>query len=292
MSKTPSGSGFKRGGKPSQGQNSKSKQYGKRVGGEKTLIHKKREKMNIKGVLLWGTHAVKEALMNGHRTCYRLWVTESGHKIVADTLANMKEHMIRVPELHMVSRSDIDHFLPADTVHQGIALEAEPLIPHTLDDMLDSDFCPDVVVILDQVTDPHNVGAVLRSASAFGAGAIIVPERGAPSINGVMAKIASGAAEHVPLITVKNLARAIEELQQERFHCVGLAEEGEVDISKAKLGEGRVAIVLGAEGEGMRQLTRQKCDQIVRLPTQPPIGSLNVSNAAAISLYEVKRQRG
>ena len=144
--------------------------------------------------------------------------------------------------------------------------------------------------MLDQVTDPHNVGAILRSAAAFGAGAVIMTERNAPIMTGVQAKAASGALEHVHQVHVVNLARARVELQEAGYWRIGLAEEGEKDIGSLDL-SGRTVLVLGAEGEGLRQLTKKKCDELARLPTGGPISSLNVSNAAAVALYEVRRQK-
>jgi 23S rRNA (guanosine2251-2'-O)-methyltransferase len=182
-------------------------------------------------------------------------------------------------------------FVPRETVHQGILLEVEGLPAQSLDDFLAGAPSDARILILDQVTDPHNVGAILRSAAAFGADALIVTERHAPGATGVLAKTACGAVEHVPLIAVVNLARSLEALRAEGFWCIGLAEEGARDLSASRLEKGRVALVLGAEGDGLRRLTRQHCDELARLPTGGAIGSLNVSNAAAIALYEVQRQR-
>jgi 23S rRNA (guanosine2251-2'-O)-methyltransferase len=175
-------------------------------------------------------------------------------------------------------------------VHQGVVLEAAPLHEPSLHDIIAGDNPPDLLIMLDQVTDPHNVGAILRSAAAFGAGAVIMTERNAPGLTGVLAKAASGATEHVPQIHVVNLARVLDELQEAGYWRVGLAEEGAKELSALDL-SGRTVLVLGAEGEGLRQLTRKKCDELAKLPTSGPIGSLNVSNAAAVGLYEARRQK-
>ncbi|HAX92206.1 MAG TPA: 23S rRNA (guanosine(2251)-2'-O)-methyltransferase RlmB [Rhodospirillaceae bacterium] len=259
---------------------------------EKRAPLPRRESLQRQGVLLWGLHAVREAWLNPKRKCYRLWTTEAGQAAMADAMQEATQKELERPAPLHAEKSDIEHFLPQGSVHQGVALEVEPLKEITLDDYLGQENCPEIVVILDQVTDPHNVGAILRSAAAFGAGAVIVTERNAPSTTGIMAKTASGAAEHVPLISVVNIARALDMLQAESFWCVGLAEEGEKDMSESSLHSGRVALVMGAEGEGLRRLTREHCDELARLPTGGRIGSLNVSNAAAVALYEVKRQRG
>lgn len=180
----------------------------------------------------------------------------------------------------------LDGLLPG-AVHQGVALDAAPLPETSLEALLAT--APKLLLLLDQVTDPHNVGAILRSAAAFGADAVLLTDRHAPGQGGVLAKTASGALEHVPLITVVNLARTMATLRDAGFWCIGLAEEGAQDIAAHDL-SGKTALVLGAEGEGLRRLTRERCDALARLPTQGAIGSLNVSNAAAVALYEVKRQ--
>ncbi len=252
----------------------------------------KRESLQRQGVLLWGLHAVREAWLNPKRKCYRLWTTEAGQVSIKEALDEATAKNLTRPSPLHAEKADIEHFLPHGSVHQGVALEVDPLPEMSLDDLLGQENAPELVIILDQVTDPHNVGAILRSAAAFGAGAVIVTERNAPSATGIMAKTASGAAEHVPLISVINIARTIDALKAENFWCVGLAEEGEKDLCESKLSDGRVALIMGAEGEGLRRLTRERCDDLARLPTGGRIGSLNVSNATAIALYEVKRQRG
>jgi 23S rRNA (guanosine2251-2'-O)-methyltransferase len=208
-----------------------------------------------------------------------------------DVLIKAEKSGLNRPSPQKIEKTEIDALLPRGTVHQGILLDARPLPDVTLDDLLGREEPAQLILLLDQVTDPHNVGAILRSAAAFGADAVIVTERNAPSATGILAKTACGALEHVPLISVVNLSRTIEELQGESFWCIGLAEEGEETLAASQLSTGKIALVLGAEGDGLRQLTRKHCDALARLPTSGPIGSLNVSNAAATALYETKRQR-
>jgi 23S rRNA (guanosine2251-2'-O)-methyltransferase len=240
---------------------------------------------------LWGLHAVRAAWLNPKRKIQRLLATEAGLKSFEKVIAEAKEEGLARPQPKLIERHELDRLLPPGSVHQGIALEAAPLPEAGLHEIIGSDDAPDLVLALDQVTDPHNVGAIARSAAAFGAGAIIMTERNAPGLTGVLAKAASGAIEHVHLVHIVNLARAIEELQKAGYWCVGLAEEGPRDLGECDLTGGRTALILGAEGEGLRQLTRKKCDELARLPTGGPIGSLNVSNAAAVALYEVRRQK-
>jgi 23S rRNA (guanosine2251-2'-O)-methyltransferase len=243
-----------------------------------------------RGILLWGLHAARAAWLNPKRTCFNLWVTEAGRGALDDALAQANERGLGRPHPTLMERGDIDRLLPPGSVHQGVALEASPLAETPLHEILRADNPPDLVIVLDQVTDPHNVGAILRSAAAFGAGAVIMTERNAPATTGVMAKTASGAAEHVPQIHVVNLARALGELQEAGYWRVGLAEEGGRALDNTDL-SARTALVLGAEGDGLRRLTREHCDELARLPTGGPIGSLNVSNAAAVALYEARRQK-
>lgn len=243
------------------------------------------------GVLLWGLHAVRAAWLNPKRRCFHLWLTEAGLAAFAKMLEDAERLGLTRPQPKRIERFELDRLLPPVSVHQGIALEAAALPEPSLFEVIDAEIPPDLVIALDQVTDPHNVGAIARSAAAFGAGAVIMTERNAPGLTGVLAKAASGAIEHVPLIHIVNLARAIEELQQAGYWCVGLAEEAERDLSACDL-TGRTALLCGAEGEGLRQLTRKKCDELARLPSSGPIASLNVSNAAAVALYEVRRQKG
>ncbi|BBK43957.1 23S rRNA (guanosine(2251)-2'-O)-methyltransferase RlmB [Allostella vacuolata] len=236
---------------------------------------------------LWGHHAVAAALANPARACRRLLLVADSGQGLAEAAAALPP--ARRPLVESVERAALDRLLPAGSVHQGVALAADPLPAPDLEDLLASLPAgrPVTLVLLDQVTDPHNVGAILRSAAAFGAAAVILPERHAPPLTGTLAKAASGAVEVVPLVRVVNLARAITDLQDEGFLCLGLAEEGEEVLAAGRPGE-RVAIALGAEGDGLRRLTRERCDRLVRLPTAGPIGSLNVSNAAAVALFALR----
>lgn len=240
--------------------------------------------------ILWGLHAVRAAWLNSKRKCFRLWLTESGQKAFASTLTEAEQNLLKRPTFKITDKSNIEQITPSGSVHQGIVLEAAPLHELNLHDVISGDHPADILLMLDQVTDPHNVGAILRSAAALGASAVIMTERNAPNTTGVLAKTASGAVEHVPQIHVVNLARTLDDLQQAGYWCVGLAEEGEKELSAIDLSS-RVVLVLGAEGEGLRQLTRKKCNELARLPTGGPIGSLNVSNAAAVALYETRRQK-
>lgn len=241
-------------------------------------------------VLLWGLHAAAAAWLNPARVCVQLFVTEAGEKTFAKTIADAEQRGLARPSMQRVERFDLDKMTPPGSVHQGIVCSVNPLPELDLHDVIGAEQPPASVVVLDQVTDPHNVGAILRSAAAFGAGAVIMTERNAPSATGVLAKSASGALEVVPMVHVVNLARALDDLREAGYWCVGLAEEGERSLAQLDL-TGRTAIVLGAEGEGMRHLTRQKCDEMAHLPTSSALGSLNVSNAAAVALYEIKRQK-
>lgn len=231
-------------------------------------------------VWIYGLHAVVAALENPARNNQRLIAT-------TDSAEKLRQ-ACRQSHPEKVERREIDAALPAGAVHQGVALLTDPLAQPALEDVIGKAGESATIVVLDRVTDPHNIGAVLRSAAAFGALAVVQTERGAPAATGIVAKSASGALEAVPLVTVTNLARALDALQRAEFWCVGLDGDAERTLAGAALA-GRIALVLGAEGKGLRRLTRAHCDLLVRLPTRPPIASLNVSNAAAIALYELIR---
>jgi 23S rRNA (guanosine2251-2'-O)-methyltransferase len=187
-------------------------------------------------------------------------------------------------------RHRFNTFLPEDSVHQGAALLVEPLPNLTLDRALEHGQGP--VLVLDQVTDPRNIGAIMRSAAAFGASALVMQDRHAPPETGALARAASGALEIVPVVRVVNLSRTLDELKKAGLWVVGLDGAAPVTLAQAHAGLGgrRVALVLGAEGDGMRRLTRENCDELARLPIAPEMESLNVSAAAAVALYELGRK--
>ena len=241
---------------------------------------RRNEPQNDGAVWLYGLHAVAAALANPARRVRRLAATAEG----AAKLARMAPGA--APEI--LDRQALDRLLPGGAVHQGVALSADPLVQPDLEDIVARAGEAATLVILDRVTDPHNIGAVLRSAAAFGALAVLQTERGSPAATGIVAKSASGALEALPLVAVTNLARALERLKAENFWCIGLDGEAGQTLAEAAP-SGRVALVLGAEGKGLRRLTREHCDLLARLPTRPPVASLNVSNAAAVALYELAR---
>ena len=237
------------------------------------------------GHWLYGAHSVLAALANPRRRSHRLLMTEEARLALGERLAGLPG-----PPAELVDRQSLDRTLPQGVVHQGIALAVEPLPEPSLEEVIAGVGDQASLVVLDQVTDPHNVGAVLRSAAAFGAAGLVLPERHAPAATGVLAKAASGALELVPLVHVVNLARSLNILKNAGFWCVGFDAGANDRLDIADL-SGRVALVLGAEGTGLRRLTRDHCDFMVRLPTSPSFPSLNVSNAAAIALYELARRR-
>ena len=225
--------------------------------------------------VLFGAHTVREALANPRRRFRRLLATENGVQRVLEG----GEPPIR-PEI--VRPEAISRLLPADAVHQGLYLEAEKLEPLRLSALKENA----LVVALDQVTDPHNVGAILRTACAFGVDALLTTTRHAPELTGVLAKAASGAVEHVPIVVETNLGRALTTLADRGFRVVGLDSEADVPLSGLTLTRPLI-LVLGAEGKGLRPSTRALCTDHARIDLPGAIRSLNVSNAAAVALYAV-----
>jgi 23S rRNA (guanosine2251-2'-O)-methyltransferase len=229
-------------------------------------------------VRLFGSHAVEAALNNPRRRFFRLLATENAERRLADVI------QAKGVAIDRATPGDLDHLLGADTVHQGLLLEAEPLPEPTLEELVERAGLLGPLVLLDHVTDPHNAGAVLRSAAAFGAAGLIMTRRHSPPLNGVLAKAASGALDIVPVLPVQNLAKTMLELKELGFRLIGL--EG---TSPSRLEDeafsGLSALVLGAEGKGLRELTQQTCDSLVSITTAGTLASLNVSNAAAVALH-------
>ena len=223
----------------------------------------------------WGKHAVAAALDNPERKVIRAWSTQDAAKLM--------NFPADVPVTY-ADVADLGRLVPNDAPHQGVVIEVAPLEDMWLADLLSQAPEKAVLLVLDQVTDPHNVGAIMRSAAAFGAIGIVTQDRHSPIEGGVLAKAASGALERVPWARVVNLSRALEEIAEAGFWRIGLAGDATGDL-KASLGPQRVALVLGAEGPGMRQNVRDHTDAVARLPISAAVESLNVSNAAAIALY-------
>ena len=229
-------------------------------------------------VRLYGLHTVRAALDNPRRRIRRMLVTRNA----AERLAIADPAALPFPA-ELVEPKEIDRLTGSEAVHQGVVIEAEPLKPKRLDALGETP----LVLVLDQVTDPHNVGAIMRSAVAFGAGALITTTRHSPTESGVLAKSASGALEHIDHIEVGNLAQAIETLHEAGFQTIGLDSEGPADLEATFSGK-RIALVLGSEGKGLRQKTRETVTALARLDMPGAIRSLNVSNAAAVALYAAR----
>jgi 23S rRNA (guanosine2251-2'-O)-methyltransferase len=228
-------------------------------------------------VILYGWHTISAALTNPARRMRKLWATENAARRLAE------EGLPLPPACEIVRPDAIAARLPADAVHQGLLAEADPLAAPAVEDL-----AAGLVLVLDQITDPHNVGAIVRTAAAFGVAAIVTTARHSPEATGVLAKSASGGLEAVPLVTVTNLARGLAVLKSAGFLVVGLDSNASLDIAAADLRQ-PLALVLGAEGKGLRHLTRQTCDVLARLDLPGAIKSLNVSNAATLALYIATR---
>ena len=233
-------------------------------------------------IWLYGNHAVEAALANPKRKKYRLLVNEefSGTYEIGESEVQ--------PEF--VDRQDIERLLPADAVHQGMALLVAPLDYEAIETICAEATDPSIVIVLDQVTDPRNIGAIMRSATAFGATAIVVPDKHTPEATPALAKAASGALDRLPMVRVTNLTRALGQLKEAGFWTIGLDANAEQTLAQANL-SGKLAVIMGAEGKGLRRLTSENCDYLVNIPIDPTADSLNVSAAATITLYEIVRNR-
>jgi 23S rRNA (guanosine2251-2'-O)-methyltransferase len=245
-------------------------------------FHSRPEGRRAEGLWLYGLHAVRAALANPHRKLKRAVVTARAAEEIGPKLLGRVRH-------ETADGDAVARLLPAGAVHQGVALHCEPLARRGLDDVLENKSQGRrIVVVLDQISDPQNTGAILRTAAAFGAAAVVVQDRHSPPESGTLAKAASGALDVVPYVQVVNIARTLEQLGEREFWRVALAGDGEASLKDA-MPEGDVALVLGSEGSGIRRLVREHCDAAAFVPIDREMESLNVSNAAAIALYELRR---
>jgi len=235
-------------------------------------------------VQIFGIHAVEAALGNPRRTIRRLYLTDNAeHRLHAALAARQVAQAAPEAAYERMLPKDLDRRLGADTVHQGALAEAEPLPEPTLAELA-AGAAGRPLLVLDHVTDPHNVGAILRSAAVFGAAGLVLTRRHSPPLDGALAKSASGALEHVPVALVQNLARTLAELKDVGFTVMGLDGGATERLEETDLSE-QFALVLGAEGKGLRQLTRESCHRLARIATEGAFASLNVSNAAAVALH-------
>ena len=241
---------------------------------------------------IYGIHPVLAALANPERVHQRLVVNRDSATALQSRLTDAVETGgKKAMSAEVLDKKELEALLPPQALHQGLALLSRLPEPPHLEDLIDAAAGLDhaVLVILDQASDPHNIGAVLRSATAFGALAMVLPDRHTPEVTGVMAKAASGALELVPMIRVTNLVRAMDRLKEAGFWCIGLDGTAKTTLPQADL-PARTALVLGAEGAGLRRLSRDHCDLLVRVPIGKTMESLNLSNAAAVALYEYARR--
>jgi 23S rRNA (guanosine2251-2'-O)-methyltransferase len=230
-------------------------------------------------------HAVEAVIANGQRAIKALHLTENAEQRLEAQLTK------RGVEVHRMSPRDLDRLVGADAVHQGAVVEVEPLEEISLDASIATAMSTNgTIVVLDQVTDPHNVGAILRSAAVFGAAGLVMTRRNSPPLEGALAKAASGALELVPITLVPNLARALSEIGDAGVMRLGLDGEAETLLESTPLDQ-PLALVLGSEGKGLRRLTREHCDRLVRIGAAGGLASLNVSNAAAVALYAASLSR-
>lgn len=251
---------------------------------QKTVSH---EEASKDGLWIYGRHTVAAALANPDRKIHQLLSSRQSAQWLVDR--NLEEPMVRAKAME-VKPADLDEFLPSGAVHQGLAARVEPLPSPALETFLDEEHTHSLIVVLDQISDPQNIGTIFRNSAAFGASAIIAQERKLPSLSGALAKAAVGTIEKVPCICVVNIARTLNELKEAGFMCIGLAGDGSVSLGKMPLTD-KIALVLGAEGAGLRPLVAKSCDRIVHIPISQHTESLNVSTAAAIALYEISNRK-
>ncbi len=252
------------------------------------MNHNKKNRQKRRNIpSLYGFHAVRQAWLNKDREVFALYITQQALRGFEDTIIEGSKVGLKRPRPRVIDKNELGKMLPRGAVHQGVALSCSNLEESDVQDFIiraASKTDRTILAILDQVTDPHNIGAILRSASAFGLDGVIIQKKHAPSLDGVLAKTACGAVEHIPIAQATNLSRTVKELQNNGFYVIGLDERGEKEIGA--LGKtDKMAIVLGSEGSGIRRLIRETCDELISLPTNEPIASLNVSNAAAVAFY-------
>ena len=259
------------------------KRRGAKNPARKTPVHGRRKAPSRApaSLRLYGVHPVAAALANPDRRCQRLTATGPALKGLRERLDGDLEREGLV--IAVASRDAVAGLLDDGAIHQGLALDVAPLPSPPFDEICVSAHAPRLVLV-DRVNDPQNLGAVIRAAAAFEAGAVIVPDRHAPEASGALAKAASGMLEIVPLLRVANIARTIEQLQRHGYWCIGL-DGGAPDTIASADTDGAIALVLGAEGAGLRRLTRERCDTILRLPISDAVESLNLATAAAVALY-------
>lgn len=239
--------------------------------------------------IIYGTHAVLAALQNPARSHRKLMLTEESRSLLERDFP--PDVATLIASASFASRAELARLVPPGATHQGIILETEPLPSVHIEDLCarDENNPRAPVVVLDQVSDPHNVGAILRSAAAFGARGLVMQDRHSPTNTPALAKAAAGALEILPLARVTNLARALDVLKEADFWCIGLDGEADVTLADAVQNTMPPVIVLGAEGSGLRRLTAERCDTLAKIPMPGAMPSLNVSNAAAIALYEITK---
>jgi 23S rRNA (guanosine2251-2'-O)-methyltransferase len=248
-------------------------------------FYPRQEPKSSEGLWLYGLHAVRAALANPRRKVKRVVLTARAKEEIGAKLLGRVHNEI-------ADGDAVARYLPAGAVHQGVALQCDPLPKLDLKDTLAAP-APDgkrrIVLVLDQISDPHNVGAILRTAAAFAVSAVVAQDRNAPPETGALAKAASGALDTVPLVSVVNISRALETLGKLSFWRIALTGDGETPLKDAAVETGDIALVLGSEGSGIRRLVRENCDAVAFVPIDAAMESLNVSNAAAIALYELRR---
>jgi 23S rRNA (guanosine2251-2'-O)-methyltransferase len=269
--------------------------YGGKVAGKSNKASGRRRPHEAVGVdagndpYVYGLHAAEFALLNPNRVVRTIWATENAERKLADAITARNLTVTRC------TPRELDKRVGADSVHQGIVLEVAPPELVELAELLETAVASgQPIVLLDQVTDPHNVGAILRSCAVFGAAGLIMTQRHSPRLGGTLAKSASGALDLLPICLVQNLAKAITEIKAQRLAVIGLdgaAENPLLEVAVARRHDRPLVFALGAEGKGLRELTRQLCDDLCKIASDGPIASLNVSNAAAISLHVAAMQR-